>query len=411
MNRLRTYFQEFHPIVYSLIVGTVFVRAAQSMSMPFLALYLAKSTDMSPLMIGLTIGAGPLAGTVGGFIGGAISDRIGRRRVMMTALYTWVFVFIGFAFGKGMLFFMLLNALSGLCRAVFEPVSQALMADLTDKEKRFRVFSMRYLAINIGVAVGPLLGAYLGQLDSTIPFIVTGVVYLIYALVLQALMKYFGIQQIEGEGQKKERVTFRGAWNVITHDVALRYFIVGGMIVSLGYSQMTVTLSQYVGKSFTDGIELFSYLMSLNAIVVVTCQMWLSKWAEKRTPLTSIVIGVILYTVGLLGFGLSGTWLTFMVSMFVFTLGEILTFPASSVFIDNLARDGMRGTYFGAQSFTSLGHALGPSFGGWLLSMYGGSTMMITIAVITLFSIAFYYQGQRIFTARTGKVMEMAKTH
>ena len=79
MIRLRGFLSSYHPIVHTLILGTVMARAASSMSLPFLAIYLARHTSMSAVMIGIVIGMGSLAGTIGGFIGGTLSDRFGRR--------------------------------------------------------------------------------------------------------------------------------------------------------------------------------------------------------------------------------------------------------------------------------------------------------------------------------------------
>ncbi len=407
MGRMREFVQEFHPIVHSLLVGTVFARAASSMSMPFLAIYLSKHTSMDPMMIGFTIGAGSLAGTVGGFVGGTLSDLLGRRRVMLGALYVWTFVFFGFAVGSSAWFFLLLNLLSGLCRSFYEPVSQALMADLTVPEKRLRVFSLRYTAINIGVAIGPIIGAYLGFVAGALPFLVTSAVYLVYVLSLQYLLHRFGIKKIEG--QKKEHVTFASACNVVIRDVALRLFVIGGVFGAIGYSQMTITLSQFVEQKFADGVQLFSILMSVNAIVVVALQMPLAKWAEKRTPLQSIMAGNLMYALGDIGFACANSWTLFILSMVVFTIGEILVFPASNVFIDRLAVEELRGAYFGAQSFSNLGHFLGPWLGGYLLAHYGGSTMFVTVAAISLSGTLFYWGGQRRYEANTGKQMMMAR--
>ncbi|MNH45056.1 Major Facilitator Superfamily protein [compost metagenome] len=60
----------------------------------------------------------------GGFVGGALSDRLGRKFIMMIALIGWVVVFAGFALAKAPLLFMLFNMLNGLCRSLYEPVSQ-----------------------------------------------------------------------------------------------------------------------------------------------------------------------------------------------------------------------------------------------------------------------------------------------
>jgi MFS family permease len=407
MNRVRAFFQTYHPIVHSLIFGTVIARAADSMSMPFLAIYLSKHTDMTPALIGLTIGLGPVAGTIGGFIGGTLSDRFGRKRVMLSALYVWGLVFWGFATATETWIFMLLALITGLCRSFFEPVSQALMADLTEPEKRLRVFSLRYTAINVGVSVGPLIGAVLGLAAGWLPFLVTGAVYLIYAATLHSLLNRFGIRKIEG--QQKEHITFRSAWNVIIHDAAFRFYIIGGIFTSMAYAQMTITLSQHVEQNFADGFKLFAWLMSVNALTVILFQMPTAKWAEKRSPLMNIAVGNCFYALGDIGFAFASGWASLIAAMVIFTLGEILTFPAGSVFIDRLAPEGMRGTYFGAKTFSNVGHFLGPWVGGLLLAAYGGSMMFLTFAAVILFSTLFYWAGSRNYEIRTGKTMHMAK--
>jgi len=291
------------------------------------------------------------------------------------------------------LLFFLLSLLNGLCRSFYEPVSQALMADLTAKEKRFKVFSLRYLAINIGVAVGPLLGALFAAMDSTLPFYITGVIYLLYAFSLYLLLKRFGIRKIDGEGKAPN--TFGAVWGVVRRDVVLRYYLLGGVVTAIGYSQMTVTLSQYVGGKFADGVALFAAMMSVNAITVVALQVPFTKWADKLKPLTVLTIGVAFYALGNVGFGLANGWATFIAAMIVFTFGEMLTFPAGNILTDRIAPDGMRGAYYGAQSFGSLGHFLGPWVGGLLLSHYNGTVLFLTMAVVATSAIVFYASGER----------------
>jgi len=394
-SRFFAFGRAYHPIVHSLLLGTVLARLASSMSMPFLAIYLAKHTDVGTMTIGLIIGAGSLAGTAGGFVGGALSDLFGRRRILLGALVGWGVVFLGFAIAGNVVPFFLFSLLNGLCRSFYEPVSQALMADLTEKEKRFKVFSLRYLAINVGVAVGPLLGALFATLDSALPFYITGIIYFVYAFSLYLLLNRFGIRKIEGDG--KPAHTFGAVWNVVRGDVVLRYYLLGGVVTAIGYSQMTVTLSQYVGGKFVDGVALFAAMMSVNAITVVALQVPFTKWADKLKPLTVLTIGVAFYALGNVGFGLSNGWLAFIVSMIVFTFGEMLTYPAGNMLTDRIAPEGMRGAYYGAQSFGSLGHFLGPWVGGLLLSRYNGTVLFLTMAAVAVSAIAFYALGEKKF--------------
>lgn len=403
MNRVRQFINSYHPIVHTLLMGTMMARVASSMSLPFLAIYLAKHSDMSPGLIGVVIGMGALAGTFGGFVGGTLSDRFGRRVIMLAALFGWGFVFLGFGMVKLPVLFMLLNMLNGLCRSFYEPVSQALMADLTEPAKRRQVFALRYMAINIGVAVGPLLGAFFATMNGAMPFLFTGIIYLIYAVTLYALLIKFGIKQIEGE--KKASVTFRSAWDVIRKDVTFRFYIIGGIIGAIGYSQVMVTLSQYLQRDFADGVKMFAILMSANAIVVIVMQIPLGKWAEKYSPLTAIVVGNMMFALGDIGFAVSHTLTWLIISMAIFTFGEILNYPAANLLIDKLAPDHMRGTYFGAQTLNNIGHFIGPWIGGFLLVSYGGSTLFLLIAFVSLLGSIFYWRG----TKRQNKVKISSK--
>ena len=88
---------------------------------------------------------------------------------MLWSMIVWIFVFIGFSLADHVLSFFLLNALNGLW-VVFEPTSRALLSDLTKPEYRLLVYNLRYGAINVGVAIGPIVGLQIGSAKSTIPF-------------------------------------------------------------------------------------------------------------------------------------------------------------------------------------------------------------------------------------------------
>ncbi len=387
---MKQIYNAYHPLVWTLLAGTVFARGASFAAMPFLALYLSKTADISPLLIGITIGIGPLTGTLGGFIGGHLSDRYGRKIVMLITIFIWSFVFIGFAFSTHVIAFMILNAVNGLCRSFFEPTSQALMSDVTEKDKRLKVFAMRYTAINIGAAVGPLLGAYLGMISANITFVITGVFYLVYGAVLFILINKYQIRNINAG---KAPVKMMEALNVIKRDVSLRYFLMGGILVNIGYSQIESSLPQHLGNIILNGVVLYSVLLSANAVTVVILQIPLSRLSERWKIMHTMMIGSLLFTAGFVGFALSTGWVGFVISMLIVTVGEIFLFPSGSVFIDRISPEELRGTYFGAAQFRSIGYSTGPMFGGWVLSQFNGHLLFFIIGVVVASSTFFYYVG------------------
>lgn len=394
MGKVKNYIEQFHPIVWVLLIGTVLSRGSAFMTLPFLSIYLARHIDLSPIIIGLTVGMSPLMATMGGFIGGHLSDRYGRKPIMLMALFTLAFVYYGFTVANSQVGFILLNAVNGLCTSFFEPTSQALMADLTEKQKRMKVYSLRYTAMNIGASVGPLLGAYLANTSAKASFAITGSTYFIYGIVLLILMKKLVITKGE---QSKKGVSIRDAFTIIKKDKALRYLLIGIILVNIGYVQMDSNLPQFLEGSVENGVAIFSVLLTINAVTVVLFQMPISHLAEKFSLMQGMVVGAIFISAGLVGFSFINGWVTAITAMILLTIGEILIFPSNSMMMDKLAPEHLRGTYFGAGQFRKIGNFLGPIIGGYLLTHFQGQIMFWTIAIITLISIMFFTAGNRSF--------------
>lgn len=379
----------FHPVVWTLLIGTVFARGASFMALPFLALYLSNTHGIHPVWIGLTIGLSPLTGTMGGFFGGYISDRYGRKKVMLWTIFVWGLVYFGFSQASHIGVFMALNALNGLCRSFFEPSSQAMMADLTSPQKRKRVFSLRYTAINIGASLGPLLGVYIAQFSTSLPFLLTGMMYLLYGGTLFFMLNRYSVSLVTPVHQLPLLDTLMVTWK----DKTLLVFIIGGVLINVGYSQIDSNLPQYIQQSFSDGVALFAKLVALNAIIVIILQVPLSLISEKWPVLRVMILGSIFFAVGFASFGFATSAIGMMIAMAIVTIGEIFIFPSTSVFIDQIAPEDRKGTYFGAGQFRSIGNFTGPVLGGWLLQDFGGDFLFTVIAGIILCSIFFYYLG------------------
>lgn len=397
MFGLKRWTDQYHPIVWTIVWGTIFSRVSLFMTMPFLAIYLSKTTHTSPIWIGIAIGIGPLTSTFVSFIGGNLSDRFGRKKILIWSVIVWVLVYIGFSFATALWMFTFLNALNGLCRSFFEPASQALLADVTPKDKRPKVFGLRYWAINIGATFGPLLGAYFGLSSSAVAFWLTAGVYGAYGFVMWVVINRYKEDLIEEtDTTPKLPVTFRKAIQVIRMDIALRYFVLAGIIENVGYSQIESNLPQYLKGTFPHGVTLYSVLLATNAIFVVLFQMPISSLAAKRTPLQIMTIGSLIFAFGYLGIGLSTGIISLVLSMIVLTIGEILVFPTNSILLDQLAPEGMRGTYFGAGGLRNIGHSLGPVLGGWILGQWSGNILFYLMAILVAGSSILLFRGSKV---------------
>ncbi|MEL3960894.1 MFS transporter [Lysinibacillus endophyticus] len=382
--------KSIHPIGWNIIIGTLFARLASSMSMPFLAIYLTMTKGVSPGMTGIIIAVSALVGVFTSYIGGNLSDQFGRKWIMVGSIIVWTFVFLGFAFADHVAWFFILNALNGICKSFFEPTSRALMSDMTKPENKLMIFNLRYAAINVGVAIGPLIGLQLGSSKSSLPFIITAFVYMIYTISLLIQFKKYNLE--EKVAIKKERVTMKQSLQVLGKDTIFLLALIGIILGNAGYSQFSSTLSQYFANApvFLDGVKLFSYVLVLNAITVLIVQYPVTRIGKKYSPLVSIMFGTMTLSLSLLGFGMLKSVPLMFACAVLFTVGEVLMFSMTDVFIDQIAVQNLKGTYVGAMGFSGLGGVIGPWLGGFLLDYYGyGNGAIVFAYLAALCSLGF----------------------
>lgn len=406
MNQILSKLKGYHPIVHFLLVGTVFSSLTTSISLVFLPIYLMKSAHIEPVAIGVIVGAGALTATIGGFLGGTLSDFLGRNRLMLCSLLILGAIFSGFLLTNNSILLCLLNILRGLFSSFFVTISKALIADLTKKEKRFRVFSYRYMAGNIGYAIGPIIGTYFGIAGNKTAFLFTSLIYVGYFLIISFLLLY-GNSASKTNAVVAEKVSMSQAWKVFRRDKVLLLFICGSILLTAVHGEMSVTLSQYLNKTNPHhGLQLFGYLMSINGITVIVAQVFITRWSERFGLFSRIVLGSLLFSIGEIGFAFSHESFGFFLSMVIFTFGEILIIPSEYAQLDEITPKGMRGMYYGAHGFSDFGNFIGPSIGGMLLVSYGGRVMFLTFALVSLCSIGFYAWGRKLYSRETQRVTD-----
>ncbi|MGE6629426.1 MDR family MFS transporter [Bacillus sp. NPDC077027] len=397
-----------HPLSWTIIIGTIFGRMATSMSIPFLAVYLTQAKGATASSAGLIIAVSSLIGIVASFYGGYISDRIGRKKVMLISIFGWTLVFAGFAFADAIWVFFLMNALNGLCRALFEPTSKALLSDVTPPSIRLFVFNMRYTAINIGVVFGPLLGLYLGSSKTTIPFLVAAFIYFLYGIILTLQFKRHPVTNPEN----MKKVSVKKALMIIQKDTVFTIILVGVTLCSFGYSHLSSTLPQYLSASplIEDGPKLFGYLLSLNAVVVIVTQYPIIFVAKRYSTVLSLTVGNVLIAGSLFAIAFSQSLGSLAFIIVVFTIGEVLLFAMMDLFVDNIAKPDVKGSYFGAIGFSQLGNVLGPWVGGMCLDFFGAEhplSIFTVISCITLAGVPFLTIGYYRLKKRTAANIEM----
>ncbi len=386
-------------VVWTIIAGGVLSRFGLTMSVPFITIFLYKHAHISLSIAGVIVAVSFITYILGGFFGGFLSDRIGRKRLLLLGLFLYALAFFGFGLTGSYLFapyqiilaFFLCNSLAGLCRAWTEALGQAIIADICTAEQKRRAFSYRYIGVNVGAAIGPLVGVLFGISGSTHGFYTTGILQLFYFITFLVLLKNYH----EHQTQQHIASSLLQSLLIITQDRAMRYFIIAGGIIYFGYVQQETLFSVIILNHFHT-MHLLAVMLGINAFMAVFLQMPLTYFTRNFHPLKIMMLGSVFLAISLVIVGCANTMIVmYIIGEIIFTLGEMFILPLNGVVIDSLAPSHLRGTYFGAAGFQYIGRALGPIIGGGLMSLSGGKVTMFIIAIITLTSMIFYYWGYK----------------
>lgn len=381
-----------------LVAGSGIMSLAIAITVPFLAIFLAREMDMAPTTIGLLIGSSVFFSIFAGFLGGTLSDIFGRTRVLLCSMLGVALSFVGFYLGGHVALMFVFNATLALSTASFSPVGKALLSDLLPAGERVRWFSYQYLVANVGFAVGPLIGVFLGLSGGRSAFLVAALAYGVYFVLLAGSLRTgHAVASTPEPTEGTVLSRFRDSARAVATDRRLLCLLIAGLLLESVHLRISALLAQDLDMDFADGARILAIVMATNAITVVVFQLFASKFVMRRDPVTAIVIGGVLMFAGMAGFATATTTWHFVVAMVVFSVGETFIVPSEFAVIDRIAPEDRRGSYFGAQTFGQLGGFVGPYLGGLLLATWNGTVMFFAIGSLALVSAAFYLVvGRRV---------------
>ncbi len=140
------------------------------------------------------------------------------------------------------------------------------------------------------------------------------------------------------------------------------------MIYSFVYSQANFSLPIYTGQIFgVNGPKFFGMLMSINALTVVLMTAIVIYKTAKLKPVFCISLGGMFYAIGFGMIFYTNQLYQFILSTFIWTIGEILIVTNIGVYIANNTPISHRGRFNAViPLITGAGFAVSP----WLTGKY-----------------------------------------
>ena len=416
-------FKQFPQLMWILLFGSFITRGSYYMVWPFLAVMLYEKFALSATHVGLILSSAAVIAVLVSFVGSALSDRIGRHQLMYASGILYIISFSLLAQVSTIAGYALVITLCSIATALWRPLTSALIGDIID-DKATRELAMQslYFVVNVGCAVGPMLGLWMGLTGEQSSFYITAVAFaFLLALLWWGFHQHSKIEKIEpviakvtennedtaslatqSQSQPSSKTKVKGkrqaaAGNqiikVLIADKLLQCLIFANILCMFIYAQMDSSLIQYLTRAkVPDVLELISAMIFTNALVIISTQFLLLKLMANLSLISRIQIGLVLLMcsqIWLAGNPLTLFW-GWIGAIVVMSLAETILFPTMNVHIDRLAPDHLRGAYFGAASFYEFGYAIAPLGGGIILDNLGGPWLFFIAAALTLIVMYLY---------------------
>jgi MFS family permease len=375
--------------------------------MPFLTLYLTVFAGYSASMSGLVMSMFGLGGVIAAITSGVLIDRFGARTMLIASLagtgIVAAVIALADAGGPGIAVLVLLL---GITSQALPPAFNALVAVIVPVDGLRRAYSLTYVGINLGFAIGPLAGGVLAQVSYSLIFAAEAVlmlVALVVALLLPPLNPHTMTVAPRADVPVPEEILGRTLAGVLRDRVFLQ-LAVWNVLFMVVYLQTQITLPIVLeGEGYSSAA--YGMLLSLNGFMLVAFQLGADRMTRGISQAKLLAAGMLIVGIGILShmFGVA-LWMH-AVCVVVWTAGELINMPVGTNVAARLAPPSQRGRYLGvyATSF-SFATFIGPLVGGIALDALGSDGLWIGCAVLSLVVVIGRLRNAPAVEKRMGKL-------
>lgn len=334
---------------------------------PFFALYLTQKFDIGMSTVGLLFGVFSITGMVGSALGGAIADRMGRKTVIIFSLILSSLSALGMGFAPSIPVFVAVVVVVGTLSSIGHPAHEAVVADLLPQDKRAEGYGIIRVVFNVAVIIAPPIAGLLIANSYLTLFLVDAVISLISAGIVLFFLPETKPQAQAHVKPETMRQTFSGYGRVF-RDTPFLAFIGVTVMMTLVYMNMNSTLGVYLRDQHGLPEARYGWLLSINAIIVVLFQFWVTRRLQNYKPFLMMAAGSLLYAIGFAMYGFVPGFALFVVAMIIITIGEMVVSPFQQSLVASFAPEDMRGRYMAVSGLSwSISFTVGPYFAGLLL--------------------------------------------
>jgi MFS family permease len=390
-----------------LMLASFVDRLGSALLFPFIAVYVAKHFNATFTQVGVVFAIISISGLVGNGVAGALTDRFGRRSMMIIGLVVSALSSVAFGLVNDLSLLYGLAAVVGLLGAIGWPAQGAMIADLVPEDKRADAYGVARVLENLVFVIGPVIGGLLApQTGYLLLFVIDAFSSMATAALVFMVLPETKPEKKEGETHETLAQTLAG-YRTVARDRLFAAFTLIFLLLNVGYVQMYGTLAVFLTRVRAEPESTYGTIFAIGALEVVVFQFAITRRISNRPPMLMMVLGALLYAIGLAMYGFVTTPFLYGVAMVVIVIGEMITVPVAQALVARFAPEDMRGRYMAAGGFAwIIPQAAAPLLAGRIMDTINPVVVWYVSGSIGVVAAAGFYALHLRGGARIGGVVE-----
>lgn len=366
--------------VWNLAFAT-FVNRAGTMVLPFLVIYLTRHLGFSTVHAGYILALYGIGALITAPTAGHLCDRYGAVRIMEISIFSNGILLLLLPFITHHVAVIIAIFVLAIFAEMFRPASMAAVTQFVTPEQRKPAYALSRLAINLGMSIGPALGGFLATVSYNWLFLIDGATSILAGILLV-------IAALPNRPKHKQPKTAEQSIQAssIFHDTRLILFLVSVIPIAFVFFQHISAMPLYMVRDLKMSEKIYGLMFTLNTLLIVALELPINLATVHWSSRKSLVLGTILCAIGFGSLAFATNITTVMMTVIVWTFGEMILFPAMSAYVAHIAPPHKQGMYMGFYVMTfGIGFTLAP-WGGTQLLSYGGVICWSVVFVVGMIS-------------------------
>lgn len=365
------------PRTVRLLIAARAVNRLGAFSLSFLTVLTTTNFGASAAVAGYISAAFGLATIPSRLIGGRLADHVGTRRTIVIGLTGCALAQLGLALSSGLVSAACFAVLLGLAFEIYEPPSQAMIADVVAPSEQVRAYSLLNVALAVAGMGAGLLATGVGRWDLRWLFALDAVTCLFCALIVHLVLP----ADRPAAKAAAERAVSAAPWR----DPSLLVMLAAGILFAVVYLQLMAMLPlslELRGLQPADAGLLFT----TSALTITSGQplLQLSRVASISAS-AAFISGYLLLALGLAGYALAHNLVAYIAATIVWSVGDLLLVGRAYAFVAGLAPTGAKGRYLAVYGTSwGIGGIVAPVTGTQLLEHVGPTGLWCAASLASL---------------------------